>query len=355
MNREKIRIVLMGIMLLLLGGTTYYFHQVRHSGTVFTHLFYIPIIISAYWWKRHGMVVALFLSLLIILSGLFLKDYTPNIEDYIRAIMFLVVSLVAVIATERIEIINERLNQTEMALAHSEKIAGLGQLAAGVAHELNNPLGIILLYAHLLQDENTNADAIQEELNMIIEQADRCKTIVSDLLRFSRSYTLSFRPVNLHFLLLDALDRIQIDSGIKVTVESCRENIVVDADEDQLKHALINIVQNAMESMDAGGILSFVIDDETENARITIQDEGIGIPPDAIDRIFEPFYTTKHSGKSTGLGLAVSYGIIKMHDGDIAVDSNTDLHNGPTGTNVTIILPKHSDDMKHEDARKTMV
>ncbi|MBN1880772.1 MAG: HAMP domain-containing histidine kinase [Deltaproteobacteria bacterium] len=355
MKREKIRIVLMGILLILLGGITYYFHQVRHSGTVFTHLFYIPIILSAYWWKRRGIVVALLLSLLIILSGLLLQNYSSNIEDYIRAGMFLIVSLVAVIAAERIEKINERLNQTEIALAQSEKIAGLGQLAAGVAHELNNPLGIIVMYAHLLRDENSESDTIHEQLDTIINEADRCKTIVADLLRFSRAYTLSFRPVNLNTLLRNVLRRMKIGAGIDVTFEPRRENITIHADKEQLRQAFRNIIQNAIEAMDAGGALRLSIDDDEENAWITIRDSGIGIPPDAMGRIFEPFYTTKRSGKGTGLGLAVSYGMVKMHEGDISVDSNADPMNGPTGTNVTVLLPKHVDKPIQEGVKKTMV
>jgi len=355
MNREKLRIALMGLLLVVLGGTTYYFHQVRHTGTVFTHLFYIPIIISAYWWKRRGFVVALFLSLMIILSCVFLKDYSLNIEDCIRAVLILIVGLVAVIATEQIEKIYEKLKRTEVALAHSEKIAGLGQLAAGVAHELNNPLGIILLYAHLVQDEYTDSDAICEELDTIIEQADRCKTIVADLLRFSRSYTLSFRPVVLSSLLREVLVSIRAHTGIQGSIDCPREDIIVDADRDQLKQAFVNIVRNAAEAMDDGGTVSIVIDDDTEHARVTIQDEGIGIPPDAVGRIFEPFYTTKRSGKGAGLGLAVSYGIITMHDGEIAVYSNADPQNGPTGTNVTVLLPKLSPAPKREDAGKTAV
>lgn len=354
MNRENVRIILMGVILVLLTGITCYFHQVRHSGTVFTHLFYIPIILSAYWWKRRGIAVALFLALLILLSGFFMKNYSPNIADVIRAIMFLIVSVVAVIAAERIKKINQRLNQTETALAHSEKIAGLGQLSAGVAHEINNPLGIILMYAHLLRDENAHTAAMHDELDTIIRQADRCKTIVADLLRFSRSYTLSFHSIDLCVLLHDISRRIRGDSDIDVTVESRRETVIVDADEDQLRQALVNIVQNAIEAMDAGGTVSITVDDDSKNALITIQDEGIGIPSDALERIFEPFYTTKRSGTGAGLGLAVSYGIIAMHDGYIAVDSNADQQKGPTGTTVSVTLPKHSN-KKREDVKETMM
>jgi signal transduction histidine kinase len=346
MNKANIKIILMGVTLVILGGLTYYFHQVRHSGTVFTHLFYIPIIVSAYWWKKRGIVVALLLSVLIILSGFFLKDYSPNTEDVVRAIMFVIVGLVAVIATERIEKIYEKLNQTEIALEHSEKIAGLGQLAAGVSHEINNPLGIILMYAHMLRDEMSDADAGREELDTIIEQADRCKTIVADLLRFSRSYSLTFQPVDLSSLVLDVTEKIRRASGVTVIIEPVEDVITVNADEEQLKQAVENIVLNALEAMNFSGTVRLEIDDASEDARIIVQDEGIGISPDSLDRIFEPFYTTKRSGTGAGLGLAVSYGIVKMHGGDIAVDSNADPQNGPTGTCVTIILPKYSNKTK---------
>lgn len=235
----------------------------------------------------------------------------------------------------------EKLAQTQETLMQTEKIASMGQLAAGIAHELNNPLGVILMYAHLLlEDYNIEDKDVREDLGMITQQADRCKTIVGGLLSFARQHKTALILVDVRRFVEDTLKLMVIPDSVKV--ETCFEgsSFYAQMDRDQITQVLTNLIANACHAMPDGGVLTIGTRGDEEQIRFYVKDTGVGIPEKNRKRIFEPFFTTKDVGKGTGMGLAVSYGIIKMHRGNMFVESNCDPDKGPTGSTFTFILPK---------------
>ncbi|HOB53725.1 MAG TPA: [Fe-Fe] hydrogenase large subunit C-terminal domain-containing protein [Acidobacteriota bacterium] len=235
---------------------------------------------------------------------------------------------------------HQQLQDTQEALMHSEKLASMGQLAAGIAHEVNNPLGVVLMYSHLLHDECPSDSPLREDLRMITEQADRCKKIVAGLLDFARQNKVLHQPIDIRELVERNLQAIPTPAGVTVQVEHQLDDPVVELDRDQVSQVIINLVDNAYAAMPDGGRLTVRTRREHDDLVIEVEDTGIGIPKENIKKVFSPFFTTKQIGKGTGLGLAVSYGIVKMHRGNIAVESNADPAAGPTGTTFRVKLPR---------------
>ncbi|MCP4544916.1 MAG: 4Fe-4S dicluster domain-containing protein [bacterium] len=234
---------------------------------------------------------------------------------------------------------HEQLANAQEQLMHSERLASMGQLAAGIAHEVNNPLGVVLLYSHLLLDEAGKGSAMSEELNLIAEQADRCKTIVAGLLNFARQNKVALVATRISDFLDRSLKGCLVPENVKVTLECADPDLRVDLDGDQMCQVITNLISNAIGAMPEGGALEINSQRSGVEVMISVRDTGIGIPPENIKNIFEPFFTTKQMGKGTGLGLAVSYGIVKMHCGTIQVESNADPETGPTGTTFIVRLP----------------
>jgi signal transduction histidine kinase len=235
---------------------------------------------------------------------------------------------------------NEQLVEAQEALMQSEKLASMGQLAAGVAHEVNNPLGVVLMYAHLLLDEFGGDPKLCEDLTMIAEQADRCKKIVAGLLHFSRQNRAVIEPVDLPALAARTVTALRLPEDIAVRLAGEMADPIVEADGDQLAQVLTNLITNAAAAMNEKGTLGIECRDDGPRVKLIVSDTGCGIPKENLPKLFEPFFTTKQIGKGTGLGLAITYGIVKMHFGDIRVESNADPKAGPTGTTFTVTLPR---------------
>jgi signal transduction histidine kinase/iron only hydrogenase large subunit-like protein len=237
---------------------------------------------------------------------------------------------------------NDKLASARDALRQSEKLATMGQMAAGIAHEVNNPLGVVLMYAHILLDEFGNDPRLNEDLGLIAEQADRCKKIVSGLLHFARRNKVNPAPCDLWELIEDTIRSVTVPTGVKVAVDHSElSDPVADLDHDQIIQVLTNLVSNATTAMPDGGTLTVELADDGEMVKIVVRDTGVGIPKENLSKIFEPFFSTKQLGVGTGLGLAVTYGIVKMHCGEINVSSNNAPESGPTGTAFDIRLPRH--------------
>jgi two-component system NtrC family sensor kinase len=185
---------------------------------------------------------------------------------------------------------------------------------------------------------------MREDLKMIVEQADRCKTIVGGLLNFARKNKAVIKKADVRELLARCVKAIKMPADISVTFTSSDGDCTADIDVDQMIQVFINIVTNAVEAMPTGGKLAIGSEHVEGGIRVKISDTGTGIKHEILEKIFEPFFTTKQMGKGTGLGLAVTYGIIKMHRGNIEVISNTDPSNGPTGSTFIVTLPAHQDE-----------
>ena len=232
----------------------------------------------------------------------------------------------------------DTMQTTHDQLVQSEKLASLGQLAAGVAHELNNPLGTILLYSDLLSKEVSEDSVHKADLERIVNETKRCKSIVASLLEFARQNQVNAQTVDLNQLIVQVLEIEQKHyegRGVEFVrlLEPSLPNIQADAS--QLMQVLVNLIENAADAMPEGGRVTLRTLNEPENmVTIEVEDSGMGIPPENLNKLFTPFFTTKPIGKGTGLGLAIIYGIIKMHRGQIIVRSAQDV-----GTTFIIQLP----------------
>ncbi len=234
----------------------------------------------------------------------------------------------------------------EQQVLHSEKLAALGRLAAGVAHEIGNPLTSISTFAQLLR-EMTQDEFTQSSLDIINTHIQRITEIVRRMSTFSRADALNVKEVQLNDVLNSTLDLMRLDKRMKSTIEIavCQDEALPRTmiDEGQMSQVFINIILNALDAMPGGGKLTVTTrqeaDDQGRDAiLIEFADTGIGIPKQDLEKIFDPFYTTKEAGKGTGLGLSLSYNIVKRFKGDIKVESEAGK-----GTTFTIILPIEKD------------
>lgn len=252
---------------------------------------------------------------------------------------------------KELDISNKKLESTQAALKQSEKLASMGQLAAGIAHEVNNPLGVVIMYSHILLDEVEENSPIYRDLKLIVEQADRCKKIVGGLLNFARKSKVSFSQVNVNQLVKDSLRTLVLPPNIKLVTQTRTNDLLVECDHDQMVQVFANLFKNAVDAMPGGGTLKVVIDDFSSKGEVQfeVSDSGTGISPENQEKMFEPFFTTKENGKGTGLGLPIIYGIVKMHRGAIKVESNDDPSKGDTGTSFFVTIPRKSDNLKEEN------
>jgi iron only hydrogenase large subunit-like protein/nitrogen-specific signal transduction histidine kinase len=235
---------------------------------------------------------------------------------------------------------NSKIELVQQALKQNEKLAHLGQLSAGIAHEINNPLGVVIMYANILLDEAEPNSENYEDLKLISEQAMRCKNIVSGLLNFARKNKVSFKSVDIGEFINSCIRAVIIPKEINIQVNNFLSNFNTSIDEEQMTQALTNIIKNAVEAMPDGGKLTIDLTNDKNEVVIKITDTGAGIKEEHMDKLFTPFFTTKGIGKGTGLGLPTTYGIIKMHKGKINVTSNTEPEKGQTGTSFIITIPQ---------------
>lgn len=245
---------------------------------------------------------------------------------------------------KELDISNKKLATTQAALKQSEKLASMGQLAAGIAHEVNNPLGVVIMYSHILLDEIDPGSPYFKDLQLIVEQADRCKKIVGGLLNFARKSKVTLSEVNVNRLIKDGLKTFVLPRNIKLNFQVRTIDPIIECDHDQMVQVFSNLFKNAVDAMPQGGELGITIEDDLAQKEVIFEvyDTGVGIAKESLERMFEPFFTTKENGKGTGLGLPIIYGIVKMHRGNIKVESNADPSVGPTGTVFKVSMPRRS-------------
>jgi len=243
------------------------------------------------------------------------------------------------------------LTTTQDQLRTAEKLASIGQLAAGVAHELNNPLGTIMLYSSMLKKEvlQKNGGDLSGDLKLIEEEAKRCKNIVSNLLNFARQGKLNLSWFDINIVIENIIKTIRLNpsfKSVKIELVTYAEPVFVEGDKDQLKQVFINLVSNACEAVEdkKEKVVKINVQSDSANLILEIIDNGCGISKENFKKIFTPFFTTKKIGKGTGLGLAISYGIIKMHKGAIDFISEPGK-----GTAFKLILPLKNSEFNNGD------
>jgi signal transduction histidine kinase len=235
---------------------------------------------------------------------------------------------------------HQELSEAQERLVHTEKLASMGQISAGVAHEINNPLGTILIYSHMLMRELQQNDPRREDFEMIATEATRCKNIVRGLLDFARQSRISKRPTDLKLVIEEVVTITTpkaLENEVSVSCDVHDSMPIMMIDTDQVKQMLVNLVNNGIDAISSSPIApalqpgSRAISDKVtiaaglsqrgDKVELEIKDTGCGIPQENLSKLFTPFFTTKELGKGTGLGLAIAYGVVKMHSGEISVES----------------------------------
>lgn len=230
-----------------------------------------------------------------------------------------------------------RLRQRTAELVQSEKLAAVGQLTAGIVHDVKNPLAVIKGLSEELREELGSDPAVLEQLNAIRDNATRANTIVSDLMKFARQSTPEMTRRDLRETVEASLrltEYLARRAKVKYLPDLPAHSVLVTYDAQQLEQVLINLIQNAIQAMPNGGTLRVNLSQTETTVAIAVQDTGSGIAAENLPRVFDPFFTTKPEGEGTGLGLSVSYGIVARHGGRINVESQVGA-----GTTFTILLP----------------
>lgn len=243
---------------------------------------------------------------------------------------------------------NARLQEAQQQLVQSEKLAAVGQLTAGIVHDVKNPLAVVRGLAEEAQIDFAGNEPLQEHLTMIRDNATRANNIVSDLLKFARQSDPEMRHQDLCETVRTSLrltDYLIRKGKVTLTTEYETENMYVSYDAQQIEQVLVNLIQNAIQAMPDGGSLAVEVQEVGDWAQITVRDDGEGIPAQNLKRIFDPFFTTKPAGEGTGLGLSVSYGIMRQHGGSIEVESEAGV-----GTTFTLRLPRKGEPAKAKTA-----
>ncbi|HPD55962.1 MAG TPA: cache domain-containing protein [Smithellaceae bacterium] len=244
---------------------------------------------------------------------------------------------------------NDQLQRMHQQLARTEKLTAMGQMAAGVAHEINNPLGGILLYSSLVLEDLPENSPLRDNMQKIIYQANRCKDIVQGLLDFSRAPTGEMAPLQINQVVSTSLNLVKDQAmfhGIKIENRFADNLPEVMGDRSRLEEVFLNLFINAADAMNGKGKLNITTEmSKNDCVRISIADTGKGVSKDLLPHIFEPFFTTKEPGRGTGLGLSIVYGIIKRHKGTIDAESEEGK-----GTTFIVTLPayRNNNDIKQK-------
>jgi two-component system NtrC family sensor kinase len=236
---------------------------------------------------------------------------------------------------------------------HTDKLASIGRLAAGVGHEINNPLAIISQKAGLIEDllelspDFDYKQTMRNNLEGVHQSVDRCKAITHRLLGFARRTDIAAEPLQINEIIgevMQFLGNSMVYSRIRLDLQLQESLPQVTSDRLQLQQVFLNIINNAIDAIGKDGVITITTHTVAGDVRVVIQDDGPGIEKHILPHIFEPFYTTKEVGKGTGLGLSITYGLIKKLGGDITVRSIVGQ-----GTAFTITIPVHSElDEKHQ-------
>lgn len=255
---------------------------------------------------------------------------------------------------EMVAAMGRRRTESEIRLVHSEKQASVGRLAAGVAHEINNPLTGVLTYTHMLLRRKDIGDDVRSDLEVIAKSTERVRKIVKGLLDFSRETRLNLEPTEVNDTVQSAIsltDNQALMKGVTMRFIPGENLPMVTLDRSQIQSVLMNVIINALDATEKGGSIHIstctslsVQSAQQKGVEIAISDTGCGIPPENLDKLFDPFFTTKQVGQGTGLGLAVSFGIIQRHGGTIRVQSEQGK-----GSTFVVWLPVEGLNERHEN------
>ncbi|MGE5418403.1 MAG: ATP-binding protein [Acidobacteriota bacterium] len=317
-------------------------HYLAMNGAMGVHeilrrLYYIPIILGAYRFGIKGGVVTSIVCGVAYAPHLLLYMGTPEltvVNQLMEIGLFVIIGAITGILAEteqkqRMQLAHQlhQLQEMEQEVRVADRLAATGQLAAGVAHEIRNPLGIIRAAAQLIKDENIDNQEVNESLGVILSEVDRANRVVLGLLDFARPQNPEFVHVDVIAAVREALQlasKYAAHQGIQVRSYLSERPVIISGDRELLKQLIVNLVMNAVQASVKGGTVDLRIFEgptgQSDGVFIEIRDTGTGISTEDQERIFDPFFTTKEKG--TGLGLAIVHRIVRDHQGHIQVKSD---------------------------------
>jgi signal transduction histidine kinase len=360
MNPSVTRIGLLGLSILGISLLHYLTPlHLHYLHDIYQRFYYLPIILAALWFGfRGGLTCALVVSVVYAPHILFQwgGQLTMEMEKYLEIVMYNIVGSVTGLLAQRererslelqrtaegleescskLQSQSERIIAIEEQLRRSEKLSTLGEMAAVLAHEIRNPLGSIRGTAEILRDDYLPGDPKHEFIEIQIKETERLNHVVEDFLRMARQQPLELRDCSILEELETIVTLVAKDAqnrGVSLHFEPKAEETIMRGDGEKLRQAFLNIVINALQATPSGGSVTIALSRGASGLAITFRDNGSGIAPDNLQRIFEPFYTTKADG--TGLGLAVTRKIIEGHGGTLDIESEAGR-----GTTVMVQLP----------------
>lgn len=325
---------------------------------IYRRLYYLPIVLSGLWFGlRGGLVTALSVSVLFIPHVIFQWKHHPTVEpeQYLEIILFNVIGVLTgflsgkeqeqkeryQLAAQQLEASfselkrqSEQILDFEEQLRRADRLAALGELSAGMAHEIRNPLASIRGTAEILRDGIKADDPRAEFATILVREVDRLNLVVADFLDFAKPASAEMARIDLVAALGEVMALTRLSAAKKGVAVTCAgvPALEIIADRNQLKQAFLNLILNAFEAMPSGGILTITTLVVEGEAQISFVDSGSGIAPEHLASIFSPFFTTRRDG--TGLGLAMTHRIVAGHGGRIEVASTPGA-----GATFTVILP----------------
>jgi signal transduction histidine kinase len=360
MKPSAIRIALLGLSILGISLLHYLTPlHLHYLHDIFQRFYYLPIILAALWFGfRGGLTCSLVVSIAYAPHILFQwgGQLTMEMEKYLEIVMYNIVGSVTGLLAQRererrlelqrtaeglddsykkLQAQSERIIAIEEQLRRSEKLSTLGEMAAVLAHEIRNPLGSIRGTAEILRDDYRPGDPKHEFIEIQIKETERLNHVVEDFLRMARQQPLDLRDCSIREELETIVTLVAKDAqdrGVSLRLEQNVEQAVIRGDGEKLRQGFLNIVINALQATPSGGSVSISLNKVESGFVINFRDSGPGISPENLQRIFEPFYTTKSDG--TGLGLAVTRKIIDGHAGTMDIKSEVGR-----GTTVSVRLP----------------
>jgi len=296
---------------------------------LFRRLYYLPIILAGFrYGLRGGLIASAAVSLLFLPHVMMTRMALPRqaSEAAFEFPLYLIVGVVTGVLSDRQRRANESLRR-------AERLKTLGEMAAGMAHEVKNPLAAIRSSAQILAERVSGKEA--QFAHLVVSEVDRLNRVVNEFLAYARPAPLKREPVLLSGLLdscLELLAPVIEQAGVIVKRAYPEGEQKVNGDPNQLRQVFLNLILNAVQALGYSGEMTLGFDRDGGRARVLVRDNGPGIPPDKLRQVFEPFYSTKPGG--TGLGLPIAQRIVAEHGGQLEIDSTPGA-----GTTATVVLP----------------